>query len=159
MWLERKTQAEIGRHFNRTERTIRHWIKEAKRRNLVTLKTTGPEDMLAQTFFEFAQYRADLLSAKSQAKEAGDMVAVAGYINQLRKLAFDKFRIAEKAGYIDGRFSEPPRNKYQLEADIVRGMLKSVILGEGEDQLKADIEKRRALDRSSDDDPGDDDLY
>jgi hypothetical protein len=159
MALEGKTQAEIGMCFHRCERTIHDWIKKAKRRCLVTMKGTRPEDMLAQTFFEFAQMRADLLSAKSQAKEAGDTAAVVVCTNQLRHLAMDQYRIAEKAGYLDGKFSEPAKRKGEIEVDLMVSMIEHAILGTGGNRFDANMEKLRARDRALDDDDPDDDLY
>jgi transposase-like protein len=94
-----KTQAEIAQHFNRSERTIRVWLKEAQRRRLVAFRGMTPEQLLAASESKLLGLQEILLARLAAAEETTDYRGIAALIRELRGIEHDRYRFRSLAGF------------------------------------------------------------
>jgi len=108
------THAEIGVHFNRCERTIRSWLKEAQRRRLLAFRGQTPEAMLAASETKLLALQGVLMqrlaaatapqgtgAQGAAAPEPIDNRGLAALVREVRGLELDRYRLREIAGFFD----------------------------------------------------------
>jgi transposase-like protein len=162
------THAEIGQHFNRSERTIRAWLKLAQQRRLVAFRGMSPEAMLAASETKLLSLQALLLqrltdatapqpagAAGASVPEAIDNRGLAALVREVRGLELDRYRLRQIAGFFDGvRWSHPAGDGHDdhgtRAAEILREAIAATFLPEGSPQLVA-LTKPGAADEEDDD--------
>jgi transcriptional regulator with XRE-family HTH domain len=98
---QHKSQAEIAQHFGVSERTIRNWLTEARRRRIAVVRGLDPLDMLAGILWNFSYAKAQLLLTVEQAARDGDLVARVAALRELRALARSEFATLQGLGILD----------------------------------------------------------
>lgn len=129
---EGRSQSEIAEHFNRSTRTIRRWIADAKRHRIQTMKDMTPEDLVSATLFRYFQIAADLQAMKREALEEGDRRSAIECLRQIRQTERDKYLVLEKVGLFENfSFLQPredpapgEREKHRLDE-----MLETILEG------------------------------
>jgi transposase-like protein len=126
--MQGKSQGEIAREFRVNERTIRRWIAEARRRRLVAFKTTGPEELLAQTHFLHETLTAVLLKRLERAERRGDDRVLTDCARELRGTERDRYAILELVGAFDAwRLNRPAPPEESPAAQGARAMIEAML--------------------------------
>jgi hypothetical protein len=95
------TQAQMAQELNCSQRTIRRYLVEAKRRKLAIVKGSTAADMLANALFHAGHVRAELLRTYYEARNSGDRPSVLRALSELRQHSTDEIALLERAGALD----------------------------------------------------------
>jgi hypothetical protein len=94
-------QSQIAAELSCSERTVRRYLVEAKRRKLAIVKGTTAADMLANALFHAGHVRAELLRTYYEARNSGDRPSVLRALSELRQHSRDEIALLERAGALE----------------------------------------------------------
>ena len=101
MLAEGRTQKEIAEHYAKDPRTIRRWVKEARRRKLALSERLTPQEALADYLYGFAAQKADLLRMKEAAAEAKNFGLALRCIRELSRHEATRMAVLVKIGLFE----------------------------------------------------------
>ncbi len=96
------TQAEIGKFFGVSSRTIRNWIKRAIELKIGLDIKMKPDAAVAEMLLGFAADEAELVDWKRQAEKAGDNRLALNFAKERRKLRSERFKLLRSLGLCAG---------------------------------------------------------
>jgi transposase-like protein len=150
-----KSQREIAKHFGRSERAIRNWLKEAQRRRLIAFRGMTPEQMLAASETKLLSMQSLLLQKLAAVQSTDDNRGIAALVREIRSLEIDRYRLREIAGYFGGvrwhHTGNDPDDRAVQGANVLLEMIRETFAPAGEP------DSFRVLPAPSADDDGDDD--
>ena len=150
-----KSQREIAKHFGRSERTVRVWLVEAKRRRLIAFRGMSPEQMLAASETKLLSLQHLLLGRLAAAQESNDHRGLAALIREIRGIELDRYRLREVAGFFAGNPYRPSDDDDRAVqgANLLLEMIRDTFAPAGEPDSPLALPAP-----SSADDDGDDDI-
>jgi predicted transcriptional regulator len=95
------SQSQIAAELSCSERTVRRYLVEAKRRKLAIVKGSTAADMLANALFHAGHVRAELLRTYYEARNSGDRPSVLRALSELRQHSRDEIARLERAGALE----------------------------------------------------------
>jgi ParB-like chromosome segregation protein Spo0J len=94
-------QSQIAAELKCSERTVRRYLVEAKRRKLAIVRGSTALDMLANALFHAGHVRAELLRTYYEARNSGDRPSVLRALSELRQHSRDEIALLERAGALE----------------------------------------------------------
>jgi predicted transcriptional regulator len=94
-------QSQIAAEFRRSERTVRRYLVEAKRRKLAVVKGSTAADMLASALFHSGHVRGELLRTYYEARSSGDRPSVLRPRVSFCQHSRDEIALLERAGALE----------------------------------------------------------
>jgi transposase-like protein len=99
---------EIARYYHKSARTIRRWLREAQRRQLVCIDKMKPAQELAETLLALKTQRAKLMDLRDQFLERDQFDRALKVIDKLIKLEDTINRIEHRVGlFVNYIWGEP----------------------------------------------------
>jgi hypothetical protein len=101
MRIEGRSQAHVAAHFGVTERTVRRWEGEARRRGITPLRDREPFEFTRESLDDLAEFRADVLARYRTARDAEDHNSMIKWLKMLSHVRQEKDRVLAMCGHIN----------------------------------------------------------
>jgi transposase len=131
MLLHGMSRREIAASFGKSERTIRRWIKKAKKKGLINVDRLKPWEQLSYILSMINQHRGELLDLKGRAIENGDGPLTLRCLRELTVMEEKRLSILKKVGLFDGY---SPRRTLDWLAEMSDDSCRTEVEEEEEDE-------------------------
>jgi len=148
MYLQGLTQKDIAIRLNRSERTIRRWIKTAKENGIGRVDTLNPSEELSYILTMLDTHRRDLIKVKDCAASMEDGALQLRCLRELVALEERRLNIYRKVGLFVGY---KPKGAPDIFAEMFGGLSGTKVEGEDDYEEGDDYEEEDYEEEDEDD--------